>query len=78
MHRTRTLSLALRTCFILGTCLAVSTCASASKRTTDDAATKKRIAIDIERICALPEPCRSEAITRLRQQTGFELQCAQP
>lgn len=66
----RTVRSTLRKCFTIGTCLALTACAA------ENAATKKSIGAEIDRICALSESERQEALDKLKNESGYELQCA--
>jgi hypothetical protein len=50
--------------------LALAACAA------ENAATKKNIAAEIDRLCALPDSERQEALDKLKKESGYELQCA--
>jgi hypothetical protein len=50
--------------------LALAACAA------ENAATKKNIAAEIDRLCALPESERQDALDKLKKESGYELQCA--
>src|SRR5262245_28084333 len=71
MRRSRTVPSTLRRCFTIGTCLALTACAG--KRASEDAATKKNVAAQIDRICALPEAERNAALDKLKKESGYEL-----
>jgi hypothetical protein len=60
----------LRSCVTIGACLALIACAA------ENAATKKNIAAEIERLCALPDSERQAALAKLKKESGYELQCA--
>jgi hypothetical protein len=75
MPRVPTVPFALRTCLALGTCLAMVGCATADRERGADNAAIRRIGADVDRICALLEPQRSEELKKLEQESGYELQC---
>jgi hypothetical protein len=49
--------------------LALTACAA------ENAAAKKSLAAEIDRICALPDSERQDALDRLKRESGYELQC---
>lgn len=71
MHRTLTGAAALLACATLAACTAAT-----QKRATENAAVKKDVATEIDRICALPEPDRATELKELQTETGYELYCA--
>jgi hypothetical protein len=59
-------------------CLAIVACESPTqRRATEHAAEKKEVAAEVERICALPEPQRQEALKKVKAESGMELYCAE-
>lgn len=66
----------LRACSTFGICLALTACAATrDEPAAENAAIKKDIAAEIERICGLPEPERAAELAALRRRSGYELQC---
>lgn len=73
MRRTLTLTVAL-----LWSVIALTACSTESQRKAPEhTAVRKEVALEVERICALPEPERSRELATLQVKSGFALFCAQ-
>jgi outer membrane biogenesis lipoprotein LolB len=56
--------------------LLLGACASdAQRRAAEHAAIEKQTALEIDRICALPQPERDAELARIRVESGIIVQC---
>ena len=59
------------------TCLALAACSSEVQRRKNEYPEVKRDVIhEVERICALPEPQRTEELNKVTAESGYALLCA--
>lgn len=63
--------------FVLVATMTLAACASAARREEAEVArTRKRLAAEVERICAADGGDREALLNQLKEQTGMELYCA--